>query len=94
MVSNALQDTPGGEEAFLINSKGCETTIKAFQGGYCYKKDHAGNILDKIDERHPYEDVMDCLIYWFLETEDYIDLNDVDFEPRSNINYVNPYTGL
>jgi hypothetical protein len=70
----------------------------AMLGAYCYRKDAMGNVTDKIHEAHPYEDVIDCLIYWFLETDGYSDLNTSQqpdlFEPYISQDFVNPYTGF
>lgn len=46
---------------------GCPTLIEALAGGYCYKKDHKGNLLDIVHEVHPYEDIMDCVFYFYIE---------------------------
>lgn len=51
-----------------ISRKGCPTLIEAFQSGYRYKVNKStGETLDTIDERHPYEDVMDCLRYTLMQ---------------------------
>lgn len=68
-----LQKTPKGEEGFKLwcpdEDTGCPVLKKAFEGGYAYKKDISGNLLDKVDEKHPYEDVMDNLIYFYIQTD-------------------------
>lgn len=93
MVLRDLQSTPGGEEAFTIN-RSCIGLTKAFQGGYCYKKDHAGNILDRIQEQHPHEDFMDCLFYYYLETDGSGGHTNEVIEPwDNNGGYINPITG-
>ncbi len=46
---------------------GCPTLIAALAGGYCFKKDHRGNLLDVVHEVHPYEDIMDCVFYFYIE---------------------------
>lgn len=93
MVMRELQSTPGGEESLVI-ARGCTTLIKAFQGGYCYKKDNAGNTLDRVLEVHPFCDVMDTLFYFYLET-DGTDFSKTDhIQPWDNDGgYVNPITG-
>lgn len=51
-----------------ISRKGCPTLIRAMQSGYCYKFDRATQkITDTIDERHPFEDVVDCLRYLVMQ---------------------------
>lgn len=75
------------------NDAGCPILKKAFQGGYCYKKDANGNMTDKIKEVHPYEDVIDCLIYLYLETDGYTESDSRDLEPILNDEYFNPITG-
>lgn len=96
-----LQATPNGGEAFQLycsvnNDAGCPVTKRALSGAYAYRKDTAGNITDKIDEKHPYEDVIDCLIYWYLETDGFLDYQPgmEDVMPVFNNEYVNPYTGF
>lgn len=73
MIKVDLQKSPRGEDAFKMwvpqDNVGCPTLKKAFEGGYAYKKDISGNLLDKINEQHPYEDVMDCLIYFYIQTD-------------------------
>ena len=69
MVMRDLQSTPGGEEALTIYGPGCPVLVKGFNGSYHYKKDLAGNTLDKIYEAHPVEDVFDCLFYYYLEAD-------------------------
>jgi hypothetical protein len=50
---------------------GCPNLAKAFAGGYRYKVDKSGAILDKVHEVHPYEDVIDCLYYFYIESNLY-----------------------
>lgn len=98
LINKDLQETPNGEEAFQIyvtsDGKGCPILKKAFQGGYCYKKDVAGNITDHIKEIHPYEDVIDCLIYYYLESTGNYSNKRPNIEAWDNVDYRNPYTGL
>ena len=52
----------------MVSRKGCPTLVDAFQAGYRYKILKTTNeILDQIDEKHPYEDVMDCLRYTCMQ---------------------------
>lgn len=100
LLNSDLQATPGGSEAFLLycspnNDLGCPILKKAFQGGYCYKKDTNGNILDKIKEpNHPYEDVVDCLLYLYLETDGIGSTNFENVDIWFNNSDTNDYTGL
>jgi hypothetical protein len=48
---------------------GVPTLVKALEGGYAYKVDRYGQVVqDKVDERHPYEDAIDCLYYLYIES--------------------------
>lgn len=100
LVTEALQSTPGGQEALQIycgpnNESGCPILKKAFQGSYAYKKDAQGNTTDTIREEHPYEDVIDCLLYYFLETDGFSGSGaNFSVEPAGDDSYVNPYTGF
>lgn len=98
MISTDMQKAPGGQEALLIyadrdNGKGCVELVKAMLGGYAYKKDYAGNITDKIEESHPYEDVVDCLIYLYLETDGGAMTNIPEelYRPTYSREYSSPY---
>jgi hypothetical protein len=98
LINKDLQIAPGGEEAFLIyvpetKLGGCPILKEAFLSGYCYKKDFSGNITDKIAEMHPFEDVMDCLLYLYLETQSGKNsrLTDRDYQPLQN-GYSDSYT--
>lgn len=44
----------------VINSKWCPILVEAFKGGYRRKVDKSGVVLETIDRRHPWADVMDC----------------------------------
>ncbi len=70
-VTKDLQTTPGGEDAFLLycsdSNEGCPTLLEALNSGYCYKQDNQGNYTDTIMEKHPYEDIIDCLLYFYLQ---------------------------
>ena len=51
-----------------ISRKGCPTLIQAFQSGYRYKVNRATQeVLDIVDERHPFEDVMDTMRYTLMQ---------------------------
>lgn len=104
LIMRDLQETPNGEEALLIychpnNEDGCIVLKKAFQGGYCYKKDANGNTTERIKEpNHPYEDVMDCLMYLYIETDgltgrEGFDWDSGSVEPVMDNGYINPYIG-
>ena len=81
-----LQSCPAGEDAFQLyvspdRRKGPVILLQAMQSGYAYKTDLNGNITDLIDEKHPYEDVMDCLIYWYLQIEQGPENNKKNYRP-------------
>lgn len=55
-----------------VSRKGCPTLVQAFQSGYRYKVNKSTQeVLDTIDERHPFEDVMDCLRYTLMQFGNY-----------------------
>lgn len=58
-----------GKERIIIYEDGCPTLVEALQSEYAYKQDKNGGILDIINEKHPWEDPVDCLryicIHWF-----------------------------
>lgn len=57
-----------GEEQIQIYEPGCTLLIEALESEYRYKQDANGEIIEKvIHERHPYEDVVDCLRYTVIE---------------------------
>jgi hypothetical protein len=64
--SNAMQrhipsPNPGLDgPALWIDIDGCPTLDEAFAGGYRRKIDANGNVMDTIDRRHPYNDVVDA----------------------------------
>lgn len=98
MLMRDLEMSPGGDDAFQIyvnpeRTEGAPTLLRAFQGGYAWKKDRNKNILDVIDERHPFEDVIDCVLYWYLETKQVIDDDPDLYKPISASGTRNPYTG-
>lgn len=63
-ISHTVPELDG--PALLIDTDECPQLNRAFLGGYKYKTDAAGNVLEDIDERHPFEDVMDDLGYGLL----------------------------
>jgi hypothetical protein len=67
LIKKKLSERIGDSESIIIYEQGCPILLEAFRSGYRYKQDHAGNITDKIEEEHPYEDVVDCLRYTLIE---------------------------
>lgn len=63
LIKTKLSERIGGIETIRISESGCPTLIDAFRSGYRWKTDRQGNILNEVDEKHPYEDVMDCCRY-------------------------------
>lgn len=56
--------------ALLINTKECPILDEALSGAYHWKVDPRTNeVLDIVDERHPYEDAIDCLAMGILYRE-------------------------
>lgn len=93
-IKTDLERLYKGDAALMIHES-CKTTIEAFQSGYVYKRDRHDNILDVIDERHPYEDVIDVIKYWYLETKaTNVKINKQDLAGFLNIGPVDPYTGV
>lgn len=45
----------------VINPKYCPRLVEAFKGGYRRKVDKNGQVLDAIDRRHPWADIMDVV---------------------------------
>lgn len=98
MLELDLERAPGGKEAFMVYSdpdagKGCVLLTSAMLGGYCYKTDQSGNFTDVIREVHPYEDVIDCLLYWYLETKDAVDEWTTTHQAYSRSSQLDPFTG-
>lgn len=98
LVKRDLQFAPGGQEAFQIyvsedGKEGCPTLLKALQGGYCYKTDAMGNVTERIREDHPYEDVVDCLIYGYLQSSSLPKEKESAYEPTQSQDYISPYLG-
>ena len=54
---------------YVGQNSGCPILSQAFNGSYAYKVSRQGQIdFDKVSEKHPYEDVMDCLFYFYVES--------------------------
>lgn len=60
MTKQKLSERIGGEECIQIHHR-MQTSIDAFQSGYRYDENKNGEIMDRIVEIHPYEDVIDCI---------------------------------
>lgn len=78
IVKSDLQRTSGSKEFFNIyvnGSEGCNLLCKALEGGYSYQVDGNGNVLDRIDVKRPYEDLMDCVYYFYFETQFMMDFD-------------------
>lgn len=71
----ALQSLLAGRDDYdrpqlVINPRFCPILVEAFKGGYRRKVDKSGQVLDSIDRRHPWADIMDCVgmgaVYKFM----------------------------
>ena len=67
LLKRILSTRISGDESLIVYEPDCMILIEAFQSGFRYKTDHAGNILEKIDTVRPYNDIMDCLRYIAIE---------------------------
>ena len=67
LLQSLLSQMIDGQPMIKINAQGCPTLIDAFQSGYAWKVSNNGEVLDTINEMHPYEDVMDCLRYQAMQ---------------------------
>ena len=67
LLQSLLSQMIDGRPMIKINAQGCPTLIDAFQSGYAWKVSNNGEVLDTINEMHPYEDVMDCLRYQAMQ---------------------------
>lgn len=61
-----LRSLLGGTDEYnrpclVINPKHCPRLVEAFKGGYRRKVDKQGQVLDTIDRRHPWADIMDVV---------------------------------
>jgi len=72
------------ERIYIHNPDKTPTLIAALQGEYKYLTDKNGDITETIDEKHPYEDVMDNLRYGCLQFADIMLSNN----HKSKHNYV------
>lgn len=99
MVQKDLQYAPGGQESFQLyvspdGNTGCPILLKAMESAYAFKKDAAGNFTDQIHQRHPFEDVVDCLFYGYLEEGVTIAFQDPKiWEPDYDTSIENDYLG-
>ncbi len=54
---------------YIGDDHGCPILHSALNGAYAYKVNRQGKVdFDQVDEKHPYEDVMDCLFYFYVES--------------------------
>lgn len=54
---------------YVAGDVGCPTLHSALSGGYSYKVNRQGRVdYDSIHEVHPYEDVVDCMYYFYIES--------------------------
>lgn len=100
LVQKDLQFAPGGKEAFQLyipndgSKGGCPVLLKAMESAYAFKKDAAGNFTDQIHQRHPYEDVVDCLFYGYIEEGATMTAEDDSiFQPDYDDGIYNNYLG-
>lgn len=63
-IASGVTDNDG--PAFWIDTEECPILDEALRGGYRRKIDLNGNVMDVIDEKHPYEDVVDALGYGII----------------------------
>lgn len=56
-----------GQEYITIYEQGCETLVQSLETEYKYKVDRNGEVLDIIEQKHPWEDVVDMLRYIIIE---------------------------
>lgn len=93
MIHHKLMERVGdGREAVQIHES-CTTLIDSFRNGYRFLEKNNGEVdIDVIDERHPYEDVMDCFGMFLMEQcqvqNTMMNLRDVSQKGQRN-----PYTG-
>ncbi len=71
LLQTLMSGRYNGRERFLIhNPDKCPVLIQALQGEYRYRVDRNGDVLETIDEKHPYEDVVDNVRYIALQFAD------------------------
>lgn len=65
LLSNKMSERIGAEDtcALMVDPDECPILDRAFGGEYRRKTDVDGKVIDQIDAKHPYEDVMDCAGY-------------------------------
>lgn len=73
MAKALLSRMTQGQPKIRVYEEHCETLIEAFQSEYRYKENNKGERLDIIDEKHPWEDIMDCFRYTIIEQFSVID---------------------
>ena len=98
LITQRLQQRmSNGDEGFILyvspdRSEGCPILEDAFNFGYVWKRDRNNVIIDGlVDEQHPFEDVMDCLIYDELETNGAAIDRPVHMKPRGGRKATNKY---
>ncbi len=57
----------GGDPAFQVDVTNCPTLVEALEHGYRYKANRHNDIKDDYEGVHPYEDIIDCLRYLYIE---------------------------
>lgn len=90
LTKKKLSERIAGGESILVYEPGCPILLEAFRSGYRYQQDHTGNITDKIQQEHPYEDVMDCLRYILIEK---FTVSEPPKVPKRQAGRGNRYTG-
>jgi len=78
------------ERILLHNPDKIPLLIQALQGEYKYKTDRNNDTTNVIEQKHPYEDVMDTLRYMLLQFADI--LPDFDDRPKHDSMIQSPYT--
>jgi hypothetical protein len=92
LIDNALQN-----DRLVLNADHCPILKKAMESAYVFKRDTSGNVLDKIKEAHPFEDVVDTLIYAFLihDSGDYVEAGaHSKFTPTVHETWTSNYLGF
>ncbi len=67
LMQRLLSTRYQGRERIQIYEQECETLIEAFQSEYHYKETNKGELVQVVEEKHPWEDIMDCLRYQVIE---------------------------
>lgn len=90
LLQTILNTRYNGRERLLIhNPEKTPTLISALQGEYRWKLDRNNDKTDTVDEKHPFEDVVDCLRYTALQFADI--LPDRSERPRKGKKLESPY---